>query len=134
MSWVGIICTLEKRQWHPYKKKIKPNIKCLTINSSTIVTRKEEESAFGAPTVKEFTNTVREWIITGTSRPDAVYEIGDEKNGITGDEVKKALSDREIYLAEEKKRTEDYQAQKAAGTAPAGNATAATAAQGGFNF
>lgn len=105
-----------------------------TINSSTIVTRKEEESAFGAPTVKEFTNTVREWIITGTSCPDAVYEIGDEKNGITVDEVKKALSDREIYLADEKKRTEEYQAQRAAGTAPAGNATAATAAQGGFNF
>lgn len=106
-----------------------------TINSSTIVTRKEEESAFGAPTVKEFTRTVREWIITGTSRPDAVYEIGDDKNGITEEEVKKALSDREIYLAGEKKRTEDYLAQKAAGnTAPAANATVASAAAGGFNF
>lgn len=102
-----------------------------TINSSTIVTRKEEESAFGSPTVKEFTNTVREWIITGTSRPDAVYEIGDEKNGITVDEVKKALADREVYLASEKKRTEEYLAQKSSSSA---STPATTAAQGGFNF
>lgn len=107
-----------------------------TINSSTIVTRKEEESAFGAPTVKEYARTVREWIITGTSRPDAVYEIGDDKNGITAEEVKTALANREVYLAGEKKRTEDYLAQRAAGnaTAPAANATVAPAAAGGFNF
>ena len=107
-----------------------------TISSSTIVTRKEEESAFGAPTVKEYTKTVREWVITGTSRPDAVYEIGDEKNGITEEEVKTALSNREIYLAGEKKKTEDYLAQRATGNtaAPATNATIAPATAGGFNF
>ena len=99
-----------------------------SINSETIVTRKEEESAFGEPSVKEYTRTVKEWIITGTSKPDAVYEVGDEQNGITLDEVKKLMADREVYLADVKKRADDYKASK--------NATAASApaAAGGFNF
>jgi hypothetical protein len=103
------------------------------ISSETIVTRKEEASAFGAPTVKEFTKTVKKYLVTGTSNPDAAYATDDEKNGITEAEVKKALTDRETYLAEEKKRAEDYKAQRASNT-PAATATAAPAAAGGFNF
>lgn len=105
------------------------------INCSTIVTKKEEESAFGEPMVVEYTNTKREWIVTGTSKPDSVYEIGDEKNGITADELKKALADREVYLADIKKRQEEYQASKntAAETPFATNAKA-PASEGGFNF
>ena len=100
------------------------------INSTTIVTRKEEESAFGEPSIREFTKTVREWLITGTSKPDAVYPIGDAEAGITEEEIKKAMADREIYLADVKKKQDDYQASK-----NAGNATAnAPAAVGGFNF
>lgn len=100
------------------------------INSKTIVDRREEESAFGEPAVKEYTHPVREWVITGTSKPDAVYEIGDEKGGITEDEIKKALADREVYLADVKKKADEYQASK-----NAGNVTAnAPAAMGGFSF
>jgi hypothetical protein len=109
-----------------------------TINCTTVVTKKEEESAFGEPVVKEFTNTRREWIVTGTSKPDAVYEIGDEKNGITDEEIKKAVADREIYLADVKKRQDEYQASKNSSVAsevPFGTGTAtAPAAEGGFNF
>lgn len=100
------------------------------INSTTIVTRKEEESAFGEPSIREFTKTVREWLITGTSKPDATYPIGDAEAGITEEEIKKAMADREIYLADVKKKQDDYQASK-----NAGNATAsAPAAMGGFSF
>lgn len=99
------------------------------INSETIVRKVEEESAFGEPSVKEYTRTVREWVITGTSKPDSVYEIGDAENGITNEEIKKALADREVYLADVKKRADEYQASKNAGPV-VGN----TAAAGAFNF
>lgn len=101
-----------------------------SINSETIVSRKEEESAFGEPAVKEYTKNIREWVITGTSKPDLVYEIGDEENGITNDEIKKALADREVMLADVKKRADEYQASRGA----ASPAAAVTAAEGGFNF
>ena len=108
------------------------------INSETIVDRREEESAFGEPAVKEYSRTIREWVITGTSKPDAVYEIGDEESGITADEIKKALADREVYLAGVKKRADEYQASKSANdSVPFGDAkatAAAPAAQGGFTF
>lgn len=103
------------------------------VNSETIVRRVEEESAFGEPAVKEYTRTVREWVITGTSKPDSVYEIGDSENGITLDEVKKAMADREVYLADVKKKQDDYQASKNAGSGKTSVATAAATA-GGFNF
>lgn len=102
------------------------------INSTTIVTRQEEESAFGEPSIKEFTKTVREWLITGTSKPEAVYPIGDAEAGITEEEIKKAMADREIYLADVKKKQDDYQASKNAGSVA--SAASAPAAVGGFNF
>lgn len=110
------------------------------INCSTVVTKKEEESAFGEAMVKEYTSTRREWLVTGTSKPDAVYEIGDEKNGITEEEIKKAIANREVYLADVKKRQEEYQANKNSAIdneIPFGNGKSvatATAAEGGFNF
>ena len=101
------------------------------INSQTIVTRREEESAFGEPSVKEYTRTLREWVVTGTSKPDAVYEIGDAENGITEEEIKKAMADREVYLADVKKRADEWRASQAAGGE---SAAPATAAAGAFNF
>ena len=107
------------------------------INSTTIVTRQEEESAFGEPSIKEFTKTVREWLITGTSKPEAVYPIGDAEAGITEEEIKKAMADREVYLADVKKRQEEYQAQRAAvngGTNENAGSAGVSAQMGGFNF
>ena len=102
------------------------------INSETIVDRREEESAFGEPSVKEYSKTIREWVITGTSKPDSVYEIGDSEHGITEEDLKKAMADREIYLAGVKKKNDDFQAAKNTGNAS--TAASAPAAQGGFNF
>ena len=101
-----------------------------TINSETIVTKREEESAFGEAAVKEYERKIREWIITGTAKE--TYEIGDEQSGITADEIKKALADREVYLADVKKRQDEYQASKNTTTTTA--SAGVTAAQGGFNF
>ena len=102
------------------------------ITSQTIVRRVEEESAFGEPAVKEYTRTSREWVITGTSKPDAVYEIGDPENGITTEDIKKAMADREVHLADVKRRQDEYQASKNTGATT--NVTSAPAAAGGFNF
>lgn len=85
--------------------------------SQTIVTRKEEESAFGEPSIKEYTKTLREWVITGTSPQDEIYPIGDAETGITTEEVKNAIADREVHLAEVKKKQEEYQASRNAGAA-----------------
>lgn len=103
-----------------------------SIQSQTIVTRREEESAFGEASVKEFTSTRREWVVTGAATEP--YVIGDAEIGITADEIKDALSAREIRLAEIKKQNEEYQASKAAGGATSTQAAAVTAAQGAFNF
>lgn len=105
------------------------------IQSQTIVDKREEESAFGEAAVKEYTRTVKEWVITGTSTPDKMYEIGDAINGITEDEIKSAMNDREVYLADIKKRQDEYQAKKAAGSAATPTAAAGASAKlGGFNF
>lgn len=107
-----------------------------TIKSETIVTRREEESAFGDPSVKEFTKVLKEWIVNGTSSEEKIYELGNASTGITEEEIKKAMTDRETYLAEVKKKADDYKAQKAAGNAASnvGNVATAAAVAGGFNF
>ena len=101
------------------------------IHNETIVTRKEEESAFGEASVKEYKRNVREWIVTGTSKPENMYEIGDAETGITADEIKKLMADREVYLADVKKRQDDYKASKADATPSVATAPASV---GGFNF
>lgn len=103
------------------------------IKSQNIVTEKTEESAFGGPAVTQYTRTVREWIIEGTSNPDAVYEIGDAENGITLEEVKAALDQRNLDLADKKKRSDDWKASQAA-AAPVASQAGVSAAAGGFNF
>ena len=101
-----------------------------TIASQNIVTKREEETAFGEPAVKEYTKTIREYIVTGCAKDP--YVLGDEKDGITADELNKALADREVYLADVKRKQDEYQASKNAGTAVP--AATASAAAGGFNF
>lgn len=103
-----------------------------SMKSETIKTVKEEESAFGDPVVKEYERKRREWVITGTAKE--AYELDDEQNGITMDEVKNALADREKYLADVKKRQDEYQASKNSTTTPNAGGAGVTAAQGGFNF
>lgn len=107
------------------------------IISEVIKTKAEEESAFGEAKVKEYSRTVKDWVIDGTSKKESIYEIGDAENGITQEEIKKALADREVYLADVKKKQDEYKASKAAAdTVPFGTPAKATAsaAEGGFDW
>ena len=98
------------------------------INCSTSKNTITEESAFGEASVRTYEKKVREWIVTGCSREG--YAFGDEEV-LTGADIQKAMQDREIYLAEMKKRSEEF---KAASAAPVSTPTAPKAKVGGFNF
>ena len=92
------------------------------IISTTITRTSEVESAFGEAAVRTYSNSNKEWVITGTAK--VPYDFGDE-NILTVEELTKAAQNREVYLAEVKKRAEDYKANKAAGKTTA-TATTAT--------
>lgn len=92
-----------------------------------------EESAFGTASVRTVQRTVREWVINW-ARPTE-YDFGAE-DVLTADELKKAMQDREVYLADIKKRAEEYRASRdnaaaAVSTAPTENTSIP---EGGFNF
>ena len=97
------------------------------INCSTSKNTVTEESAFGEASVRTFEKKVREWIVTGCSQSG--YAYGDEEV-LTAEDIQKAMQDREVYLADMKKRSEEF---KAGANAPA-PATAPKAKSGGFNF
>lgn len=118
--------SLEASSTNPVFTKVWGNIEC-----QTIIDKREEETAFGEPSIKEYTRTIREWVITGCAKEP--YEIGDSQTGITIDEVKQAAAERETYLADVKRRQDEYNASKNA-VAPATAPTNAGAAAGGFNF
>lgn len=95
------------------------------INCETKVTLITEESAFGEAAVKRIERKTREWRVDGAySQP---YDFGDEAV-LTADEITKGIQDREVKLAETKKRAEDARQAKAAPVA------AAPIKQGTFNF
>ena len=119
--------SLEVSQKSPIFTRVKG-----TIESQTIVRKVEEEGAFGEPSVKEYKRTVREWVVDWTAKEP--YPLGDEENGITGEELKKALADREVYLADIKKRQDEYQASRSGATAGSSGSAPLTAASGAFDF
>ena len=80
------------------------------IVSNVIKKEITQESAFGSATVRTVTNTVREWQITG-ARP-VEYDFGEEDT-ITAEELKEAMQNRQVHLANIKKNRDDYLAQKA---------------------
>lgn len=90
--------------------------------SETIIREIREESAFGDDSVREVRNTRKDWVVTGAARDPYVW---DDESSITADEFKKALADREVYLAELKKRNDEWKASQANPGAPA---------TGSFNF
>lgn len=96
------------------------------INCSTSVTTTTEESAFGEASVRTFEKKVREWVISGCSRDG--YEYGEE-SVLTSEDIATALANREVNLAEMKKRSEEYRTSTQ--TAPA---AAPKVKAGGFNF
>ena len=92
-------------------------------------TEKTTESAFGEATVDIITRRTREYVITGAN--PVPYEF-DTEDTITAAELQKALQDREVYLADVKKRADEWRASQ--GTASADAAPASSVPQGGFKF
>lgn len=106
------------------------------INYKTESFKQEVESAFGEPTVDVRERKVREWVITGALK--VPYDFGDEKV-MTEEEVIKASQDRQVYLADIKKKREEYLEQKNANApsafgTPATPAPSVAAAPGKFTF
>lgn len=101
------------------------------IVSTVIKVTKTEESAFGEAAVDTVERTVREWVLTGASTEP--YAFGEEEV-MTGDEVKKALQDRQVRLAEIKKRSDEYYANKGTTQAAAAAPVANAIPQGEFKF
>ena len=99
------------------------------IVSKEIVSVQETESAFGEKLVEERRSTRKEYMITGAQ--GEVYEWDSEET-ILASELKEAMSNRELHLAEIKKRQEEYKnstATAAPAAAPANNVAA-----GDFKF
>lgn len=89
-----------------------------------------EESAFGEVNEKTYTRSIKEWLITGAA--SETYEIAeDDEAQLKPSEIQTAMADRNTYLADVKKRAEEYQASKA--TQPASSGVTVSAVDG-FNF
>ena len=102
------------------------------IISETITTTKEVESAFGEAAVTTYRNSNKEWIVTGTAK--VPYDFGDE-SVLTSEELTKAAQNREVYLADVKKRADEYRMSKAANTTAASTSNTTTATKNaGFTF
>jgi hypothetical protein len=95
--------------------------------SQTVITRTVEESAFGEQKVTEVPRTNREFIITGAMSEPYVW---DDESTMTQAEYEQAIADRNLAVAEIKRRQDEYNASKAQTQAPA----ATVGSIGGFNF
>ncbi len=100
------------------------------INNQVLKTQKVEESAFGDTFVIPQERQIREWVITGTAK--VPYDFGDE-SVLTEKELTEAMQNREVYLADVKKRQDEYNASKQASNTPA-NFSTPVAKNGDFSF
>lgn len=101
--------------------------------SETISRQVKEESAFGEDLIKTVESVRKEFLLTGANKEPHLW---DDESTITADEVKKALADRETYLASVKQRQDEYQASKNQAKAAAFATPASTASTSSteFNF
>lgn len=93
--------------------------------SETVVKKIVEESAFGDDSVREVTNTNKDYIITGAAKEPYLW---DDESTLTAEELKNMMSEREIYLASLKQKAVEYSSNKGKTT------TATEVTDGGFNF
>lgn len=99
------------------------------IVSKEFVTVTETASAFGETLVEERRSTKKEYMITGAMGEPYAW---DSEDTILASEVKEAMANRELHLAEIKKRQEEY--KNSAATAAPKTTTSTVAAPGGFAF
>lgn len=87
--------------------------------SETVVRKIVEESAFGEDSVREVTNTHKDFVITGAAKEPYIW---DDESTLTAEELTNMMAEREVFLASLKQRMNT--------PAP----TASAPADGGFNF
>lgn len=93
--------------------------------SKTIVIKKEEQGAFGDVKITETRSSQRDFVVNWAASETYNW---DEEDGILATELEKAISDRELYLADMKRRQEEYQASKKTETGAFNNRTATVTA------
>ena len=101
------------------------------IVCSTIVIPHTEESAFGEAIVINSTRPSKEWVITGAAK--IPYDFDDEKV-LTREELTKAMQNREIHLADIKKKSDEYRASRAAAATESFSTGSIMNSSGTFNF
>ena len=77
-----------------------------SVHGIKTVRKVEEDSAFGEPVVREFETMRRVWEVNWAQTEP--YDFGDDGADLTTAELKKMISDREVFLADVKKRDEEY--------------------------
>ena len=102
--------------------------------SATIKKKITEESAFGEPIVREVVNTRKDFVVDWAQTDP--YEW-DTEDTITAEELSQLMADREVHLADVKRRYDENKAAKSGGTsfdsAPTPAPTAKTSATN-FDF
>lgn len=99
--------------------------------SKTVTRAITEENAFGEPIVKTIPSTQRDFVITW-ALPGG-YEW-DSEDTILASELAELISNREVALAEMKKRQDEYKATKGNALASGSKSTATTPAKGNYQF
>ena len=97
--------------------------------SKTVIRRTEEESAFGEAIIKETRSSQRDMVINW-AQPET-YEWDNEETLLVS-EFTEMIAAREVYLADVKRRQDEYQASR--GNAVGGTTKAAAPAKGEYNF
>lgn len=92
--------------------------------------QKVTEGVWGEPIVDNVETKIRDWVITGMS---TIYDYGDETI-LTEEEVKKALQDRELLLADIKQKRIDYENERSTISSMSNNAMNSPVQKGTFNF
>ena len=118
--------SLGATQNEPILTKVWGRIDCRTLANEV-----KEETAFGEESVRTFERKIKEWVITGGAK--VPYDMEDE-TVITKAEIIKAAQDRELRLADIKKRRDEYQAQKAAAPSAVPSTPIAATPKETFNF
>lgn len=99
------------------------------IVNSTQVIKRTTESAFGEDAVDETQRKIKEWVVTGAKKEP--YDFGAE-DVMTAADIAKAVQDRNVMLAENKKRSEEYYKSKNNDFSDGASNTAVPT--GGFSF
>lgn len=96
---MGYFENLDASVSNPVLTEVWGSINCLT--KKRVV---EEETAFGVAAVSTYETKSKEWLIEGCRK--LPYEFGDE-NALTREELTKMQQDREVKLADVKRRKEE---------------------------